>query len=154
MKFIADNMLGKLAKYLRALGYNCIYPPPENIDKIIEYIKKEDRIFITRSKKYTGQIEKSNIVILYSDKIDKQILELREKVKISYDPEKLFSRCLICNIEIFPVEKLDEKKNIPRRVFEYFKEFYKCPQCNRIYWMGGHTKRMTEKIEKIFKTLK
>lgn len=149
MKFIADNMLAKLTKYLRAIGYSCIYPPPQNLQEIKKLMETESRIFLTRSKKYNKLLPQKKLYILQSDSFPQQLKEILSKFNLELREEKMFSLCLLCNEPIKPIAREEIKDRLPEMVTKLYNEFYTCPKCSRIYWYGGHTKRMKEKINSI-----
>ncbi len=149
MKFIADVMLGKLARWLRLLGYNTIYEPKSSLKELIKIANEENRIFLTRSKRIVEENNIKNFYIVKSEKFKEQLAEVIKNLNL--DPEtNLFSRCSICNTEIVEVDKSSIAELIPQKVAESFDEFYKCPNCGKIYWSGSHTVRIT----KILKELK
>jgi len=149
MKFIADNMLAKLAKYLRATGYNCIYPPPRKLQEIKRLTENESRIFLTRNKKYNKLLPQEKLHIIQSDNFSQQFREIFSKFNLELREEKMFSLCLLCNEPVKPVDKEEIKEQLPEMTIKLYSEFYICPKCHRIYWYGGHTKRMKEKINSI-----
>ncbi|MEE4261199.1 MAG: Mut7-C RNAse domain-containing protein, partial [Desulfobacteraceae bacterium] len=60
-----------------------------------------------------------------------------------------FSRCLHCNVPIVIVEKASIRGRVPDYIFEIHDRFQKCPECERIYWPGSHTRRSLEKIQQL-----
>ncbi|MDP8011218.1 MAG: DUF5615 family PIN-like protein [Thermoplasmata archaeon] len=152
MKFIVDSMLGKLAKYLRFLGYDTLYPDNKVTDnEIIETAKKENRILITRDREMASRYEKSFLI---------RSLDSMEQLKIivktfNLNSDHLLSRCSICNTELIKINKEKVKGKVPENVYKNFNEFFVCPSCGRYYWFGSHaqkienTLKMVEKNENI-----
>ncbi|MEM1513453.1 MAG: Mut7-C RNAse domain-containing protein [Candidatus Thermoplasmatota archaeon] len=149
MKFLCDEMLGRLAKWLRIMGYDVLYLKNMEDEKIVEKAIKEDRILITRDKKLAKKFK--NSLYIEEKDINEQIKKVVEKLKIRIDEENFLSRCTICNIEIEKIEKEKVKGKVPDNVFENMSEFWICKKCGRIYWAGTHWKNMKEKIEEIGK---
>jgi len=151
MKFIVDQMLGKLAKWLRMLGYDTVYYKGEYPKKITELVLVEDRIFLTRNKKINQENLKGRIIRVNENNPYLQLQELISKGILYLHKDGLFSRCLICNkkLENIPREKV--KGMVPDYIFLHHKEFQGCPQCNRIYWRGTHLENMRKMIEELFK---
>lgn len=147
MKFLCDEMLGKLAKWLRIIGYDVLYLKNMEDEKIIENAMKEGRILLTRDKKLAEKYK--NSLYIEEKDIDSQIKRVVEAFKISMEEENFLSRCTICNVEIEKIEKEKVKGKVPENVFENMSEFWICKNCGRIYWAGTHWKNMKEKIDKI-----
>ncbi len=145
MKFIADNMLGKLAKYLRFLGYDTLYFSEDRGDDfIIEMAEKEDRIILTRDRELHKIAIKRGLRSILIEEMDfkKQLKFLKEKLNLS--SENMLSLCSICNYPLRKIPREYAVGKVPEKVLEYADEFYICDKCGRIYWYGSHT----EKIEK------
>jgi len=145
VKFLVDHMLGKLAKYLRFMGYDTYYPSGNLSDNaLIQIAKEERRIIITRDKELASR---SNGFLVKSDCYEKQLREVIEHFHLNAD--KLLSRCSVCNEPLVPVKKEEVKNKVPPYVYEHNDQFYICPKCHRIYWYGTHTERIERKIRKI-----
>ena len=147
IRFMVDSMLGKLAKYLRFLGYDVFYPPTTMSDeKILKIAKEEGRIVITRDKELARI---SGGLYVNTDKYEEQLKRVVKKFGLNAD--KLLSRCSICNEILVQVNKEDVKGKVPDYVYENNDEFFMCPKCKRIYWYGTHTERIKNKIEEIMR---
>lgn len=145
MKFLADHMLGKLAKYLRFMGYDTYYPSGDMSDEeIIEIAQREGRIILTRDKELAAR---ANGIYIESDDYREQLRFLVEKFGLSDD--NLLTRCSVCNEPLVPVEKEKIRGRVPEYVYENHDEFYLCPKCNRVYWYGSHTERIEKEIREI-----
>ena len=152
MKFLCDQMLGTLAKWLRIYGFDTFYVNSEINDvKLLEITKNENRILITRDKSLVHQARRENLRVIQTDKtdIDEQLKLVLQNVKI--DQDKVLSRCLLCNSVLDEIKKDDVKAKVPKRVFENNKKFWLCLKCNKIYWKGSHYDNMTEKINEFAK---
>lgn len=152
MKFILDNMLGKSAKYLRMLGYDTIYPPPEDDKATLKLAQEENRIVITRSKKLYNKASKElRIVLVKSNCFGNKFREIIKKLDIKLNKDRLFSRCLLCNTPVEKVEKSAIKDRLPAKVKKHFDNYRNCPDCSKIYWEGGHTERMLNRVKQLFR---
>jgi len=150
MKYICDQMLGTLAKWLRIYGFDTFYADSKMDDtELINISKNEKRVLITRDKKLVHQARRENIRVIQitSSNIDEQLCKILGDVKV--DRNFVLSRCLICNSEVDEISKKDVKDKVPKRVFENNEEFWYCPRCDKIYWKGSHYEKMLEKIQKI-----
>ena len=137
--FIADCHLGKLAKYLRVMGFDTLYFNSIDDNDLIELAKIEGRIILTRDRVLH---ERKKAPTFYLDSIDN--LEQLQALQEEYDIKaySLRSRCIICNTQLHSIAKSKIEHRIPRKVKKYFCEFEICSTCERIYWHGDHYKRM------------
>lgn len=146
-KFIADAMLGRLARWLRFLGYDTLYYPhiPDNV--LIGIALKEDRIILTRDTRLVKSKSLKSFILISSENTEKQLEEVLNILK----PEriKFMSRCLVCNGIISDViDKELIRELVPEYVYLNNNKFYRCNQCSKIYWEGSHTKNFINKINK------
>jgi len=150
MKFLADRMLGKLAKELRMLGYDTLYYRGENTYPLIKLAREEGRVILTRNSKLIPRRPEDRIVRVMEDKPALQLRELIQKKVISLNEENLFSRCLLCNMFLDEISREEAEGKVPDFIFYQQKEFSRCPQCLRIYWQGSHQDHMKRKVEELF----
>ena len=150
MKFIADRMLGKLAKGLRMLGYDTIYYRGEDAYSLIKLAREEGRVILTRCLKLTPKRPEDRIIRILEDKPSSQLRELLQKRVIHLQEGTPFSRCLVCNVPLHEIRRDEAEGKVPDFIFYQQKEFFRCPQCSRIYWQGSHHDHMRKKIEELF----
>ncbi len=151
MKFIADRMLGKLVKELRMLGYDTLYYQGEQAYPLITFAREEGRVILTRSTKLIPKRPEDRIVRIAQDKPSHQLRELIRGRVISLHEETLFSRCLLCNNFLDNISREEAEGKVPDFIFYQQKEFFRCPNCSRIYWQGSHQDHMRRKIEELFR---
>lgn len=141
--FSAEKTLGKLLKWLRILGFDTRLesdaPNPLS-----------DRIFLTRTRRIVKKREFSKCLLIESDRLDDQLLEVIKALNITSDAIRPFSRCIQCNTEIRRIEKEAVCGEVPDYVWETQDRFSICVRCNRIYWPGSHLERGMEKIVRLF----
>jgi len=142
-------MLGKLAKQLRMLGYDTIYYRGEDAYRLIKLAREEGRVILTRNNKLLPRTPEDRIVRITEDKPFLQINELIQKGCISLNEENLLSRCLLCNVLLDDIPREEAEGKVPDFIFYQQKEFYRCPQCLRIYWQGSHQEDMKRRIDKL-----
>ncbi|MGB9627235.1 MAG: Mut7-C RNAse domain-containing protein [Thermodesulfobacteriota bacterium] len=152
MKFIADRMLGKLAKKLRMLGYDTIYYRGEDPYQILRLARQEGRMILTRNTKLIPKRPEDHILRVSSDHPILQLKELIQKGYLSLEKEDAFSRCLICNTVLQEIPKESVEGRVPDFIFSQQKDFYQCSQCLRIYWPGSHLENMTKEMEELKRT--
>ncbi len=148
MKFLLSNELGRLANWLRILGFDAEYFPPQNLSSLIIQALREERVIITRNQhlpKHTG----IRIVVLKSEKIKEQVAEILKALNTAVNKDIMFSRCTICNVPLVPVEKEKIKDKVPEYVFKTQSAFTACPKCQRIYWQGTHWGNVRQTLEEI-----
>ncbi len=150
MRFIADRTLGKLARKLRALGFDAAYRGGGNLDGAVKAAAAEDRILLTRSRRVAAKAPGLRILIIESDHPRKQVEEVLAAFKITPSPEKYFSRCIVCNEELRPIPKEETEGRVPDFIYRSYDPFHICPRCRRIYWPGTHYQKMITQIKKDF----
>ncbi|OQX86473.1 MAG: hypothetical protein B6D55_05975 [Candidatus Omnitrophica bacterium 4484_70.2] len=149
MKFLVTQELGRLSKWLRILGYDTVYVREENVYSIIMESFKENRIIITKNKRFL-QHPGVNVVVLNSNDYRNQLREVIKRLKIPLDSHKMFSRCVICNLELEVVHKKEQVKHkVPQYVYDTHNVFYICRRCQRIYWEGSHWGNVKDTLDKI-----
>ena len=147
--FAADKTLGTLAKWLRILGFDTTFESDAGEKYFFEHLKK-NRIVLTRSGKTKKHCAEHPLVFISSNYLKEQLEQVISEAGISPTDIRPFSRCIHCNVAIAAVEKRDVYGLVPDYIFETHNEFHRCPQCNRIFWRGSHTKRAIESIEHLF----
>ncbi|RLF49077.1 MAG: hypothetical protein DRN20_03020 [Thermoplasmata archaeon] len=150
MRFLVDRMLGTLVKWLRILGYDTLYAPEGDDEKVLVIAKKENRILLTRDKDMEARAKKLGISSLYisSDSLNEQISAVAKKFGIN--AENALSRCAVCNVEIEVVEKEGVRGKVPEAVYMLKKEFWVCRNCGRVYWVGTHWDGIKKRLNGIF----
>ncbi len=141
-KFIADSMLGKLAKWMIAAGFDVVFKKNSTREFVIATAKEQDRIILTRD----SAIKEPEFVFIESDNFREQMEQVFRLTGMP-SSEKAFTRCLDCNIILIPVEKEKVDGRVPPYVFQTHRMFLVCPHCGKIFWKGSHYKRMREILE-------
>ena len=149
MKFLADRTLGKLAKELRMLGYDTIYYREEDAHLMIQLARQEGRVILTRNTKLKPKRSDDRIIRVTQDDPSLQLKELIQKEHISFNEGNLFSRCLLCNVLLDEIPRGEAEGKVPEFIFYQQKAFFRCPQCQRIYWPGSHQNNMHKKVEEL-----
>lgn len=88
-------------------------------------------------------------MLIQAEKLAEQIPEVLGKLKIKPDPDKMFSRCIVCNRELVGVAKEKVKDMVPEYVLQTQDNFITCPSCRRIYWPGTHWGNVKETLKEI-----
>jgi uncharacterized protein with PIN domain len=137
MRFLLTKELGRLAKWLRILGYDAAYYNQTNAGSLLIQALRDDRIILTRNH-HLPQCPGTRITIIKAETVKEQVSQVLEAFQLKLDSAAMFSRCIICNEELTDIDKENLKEKVPAYVFETQKNFTACPKCSRIYWQGTH----------------
>ena len=150
-RFLLDNHLGRLAAYLRMLGFDCLYRNDYSDEELAEVLQQEERILLSRDRRL---LMRKVVSHGYCPRSLDSLEQLREIVQ-RFDLAKRivpFHRCLRCNHVLEPASKESVLDRLEPLTKVYFDEFMLCPDCKRIYWKGSHFERMQGIVEKIRNT--
>ena len=142
MKFIADAMLGRLAKQLRLLGFDVHYDPALTDNELLRIALSENRIILTRDRGFASRPLAGNSLLIDADRVDDQISQFRAAFSREMPGHIPLTRCSVCNHALIPLARQDARDRVPRHVYDRQEEFLTCPECGRIYWRGSHVSRM------------
>ena len=148
MKFILTKELGKLCKWLRILGFDSVYFKENNKGLLLLEALRQSRIILTRNHNISKE-RSVKVINIKSQNLKEQLTQLIQELNLNLDKEKMFSRCVICNLELEYIEKEKIKEKVPEYVFSTQNDFYICRGCNRIYWQGTHWGNVSKILEEI-----
>ena len=148
--FAAEKTLGRLAKWLRLLGFDTLYESESAGDLFIESLEK-DRIVLTRTQRIQKQFASRKLIFVESDHLEQQLNQVFRELGLTTAQLRPFSRCLQCNVPIVAAQKDSLFGKVPDYIFETQNQFQKCPVCDGIYWPGSHTQRSLTKIQQLLK---
>jgi uncharacterized protein with PIN domain len=148
-RFIADCHLGKVAKYLRLLGFDTLYFNHIGDDDLVELAHLEGRLILTRDRELSERREAPCYFLNAIDTVE-QMEELIGHFGLAENAAVL-TRCLLCNTLLQPIEKEKVRDRIPPTVDRCFDAFDYCPKCDKVYWHGDHYKRMKRFAELLLK---
>jgi len=143
LKFLADDMVGKLARRLRLAGYDTLYFRHIDDGQMATRARTENRIIITRDRKLADKFHLENVFIVGSEDPAEQFKQVVRAFDLDVR-SRAFSRCLECNELFEPVKKEDYEAEIPPRVYQRHNTFFRCPGCRKLYWRGSHFARLKE----------
>jgi hypothetical protein len=146
--FVADVMLGRLAKWLRIAGFDVLYSNRYTDEELILLSGFEDRILLSRDTRLLVRKSVRRFVFLESGKILDQIRQVFRATGIKSLPA-LLSRCLSCNEILKDVPRDLARERVPPFVFETQANFKSCPACGRIYWAGTHREAVLRTLESL-----
>ncbi len=143
-RFVVDLNVGRLATWLRAMGYDTLFPPEGGDNQLVRLALQEDRVLLTRdagiAQRRAVRLGQLRVVHISDHRLEGQ---LRQVVReLSLDLEGGFSRCVRCNAPLGPVSKPMVADRLPPYVIQTQSQFMECPQCQRLYWRGTHWANM------------
>lgn len=148
-RFVLDVHLGRLAAYLRLLGFDCRYRNDFADERIIEIARAEGRVILTRD---TGLLKDGRVThgaFLHATEPLEQVREVVERLQLDRQLQP-WTRCMKCN---GPIESVDcdtlSRETVPAGVLANFDRFGRCAGCGRIYWPGSHFDRLRERLADI-----
>lgn len=147
-RFILDVHLGKLARYLRMLGFDCVYENDLEDPEIVERSLKERRIILTRDIQLLKNGKVTHGYFMRSTDPKEQLKEVFNRFDLR-DQQKPFTICMNCNGLLVRVEKGKIQHLLEKCTRENFDTFFRCMDCKKIYWPGSHFEKMSEIIESL-----
>ncbi len=147
--FAAEPTLGKLAKWLRILGFDTSYGHGFSTKKAMDSGRK-NRILLTRTERVRDGKLPQEFIFITSNNPFEQLREVIDTLGIIYMDTRPFSRCIRCNTRIQPVDKDSVRGNVPDFIWQTSDIFQICGRCRRIYWPGSHTERSHDIIMRLF----
>lgn len=148
MRFIADAMLGRLARWLRLLGFDTSYYPDISDTRLLRIAKEEKRLILTRDTRLIKIKGFNDYLLIKANDPFKQILEVINTLDIKHFCP--FSRCVSCNGVLRGLtDKNEIRESVPEFVFLNSKTFLRCTNCGKVYWEGTHPKKFREKLSDI-----
>jgi len=148
-RFIADDMLGKLAKWMRIMGCDVEYFRSITDKELAERAYASGRIILTRDTLLIRRRKvKGNHFFVIGDSYKDQIRQVVKHFPI--DPySQILTRCILCNKPLINIDKASIESKVPLYVYESQDSFETCPSCKRIYWDASHKERMIKQLEEI-----
>lgn len=156
--FVADMMLKKLARWLRILGYDTIYPDFVEDDRIMEFAGKENRVLLTQDVELVSRAKKKGAKALLIPRdvdVEEQVAFVLLELSLTVDfPAR--TRCPQCNgeLEVVGRKEVTGNPNAPEGVVARNSSFWLCKTCRKVYWEGTHWKKITKSVEKIKEKMK
>lgn len=140
-RFALDVHLGRLAGYLRLLGFDAAYRNGFSDADLAKTGSAENRAVLTRDRGLLKRNEVTHGYWVRQVEPRRQLLEILRRFDL-VDSVDLFTRCLVCNSPLEPATKESVAARIPAWTAEHFQDFHMCPRCERVYWKGSHYQRM------------
>ncbi len=152
IKFIADSNVGKLARWLRMIGYDTLLFKEKDDKRMIQIALKEGRVILTKDtqimKRRLITNSKLKAIFIKHDDPKAQLQQTVKALNLDYH-FRPFSLCLECNQALMPRSKDEMQSLVPSYVFKTRKQYTECPSCHRIYWQGTHWQAMVKELENL-----
>ena len=142
-RLVADAMLGRLARWLRILGYDTLYDTRWSDNQLVRLARAQDRILLTRDVALARRRGVRTLFVV-DDHVERQLHQVMANLGLS--AEASFSRCPVCNERLEDVPRSWAWGHVPPYTFCTQREFRLCPRCNRFYWRGTHWQRMRRAV--------
>lgn len=133
--FLLDGMLGRLARWLRILGYDAAFEPELGDAQLVRRARAEGRILLTRDRGLARR-RGVRVLLLEEERLEGQLRQLQRDLGLAW--EERVPRCLLCNEPLQPLPRDEAWGLVPPYVFVHQDHFYLCPSCERVYWRGTH----------------
>lgn len=149
-RFVLDIHLGRLARYLRLLGFDTLYRNDFQDEELARISRAQRRILLTRDR---GRLKRNEVTHGYCVRATAPREQLVEVLR-RFDLFRIvapFTRCLRCNGHLQPVRKEDVLHRLPPRVRQQYDEFCACQACGQVYWKGSHYRRMQWFVEEVLR---
>ncbi len=144
-KFAVDCMLGKLAKWLKILGFDAFYDPKAGDDSLLAAARRENRILLSRDLHLLQRAGPLPKLAIDSESWPDQVLQVLDSFSL-WDETAPYSRCLNCNERLRPLGREAAAPLVPPFVLERTEEFALCPKCGRVFWPGTHFEAMEARL--------
>jgi uncharacterized protein len=145
-RFLCDEMLVQLGHWLRAAGYDTLIAQHRARDRaLVARAIIDGRFLLTRDRKlHEIRDAKDCVMLLRSERIEAWVRDITGRFGIDW-MARPFSRCLVCNTELQPAPPL-ARGRLPPAVVETVPEINYCRQCDKLYWAGGHVRKMVRRL--------
>ncbi len=139
LRLLADGMLGRLARWLRLLGYDTAYENDADDLELARRARAEGRILLTRDRSLAAR-RGLRTLLIESERVQDQVRQVVET--LGPPPNPALSRCSLCNVPLEPAAPRQVADRVPPYVLQTQKRFGICPTCGRVYWAGTHLEHM------------
>lgn len=147
-RFVLDTHLGRLAHYLRMLGFNTWHQHEDAGDAALARLAhEEDRLLLTRDVDLLQRSIVQRGYFVRAVEPEKQLAEVASRFSLG-ERAAPFTRCMSCNDPLQPAIAEDVRGRVPPQVAESFDRFTTCPSCDRVFWAGSHVDRMRRLINR------
>lgn len=148
IRFVLDAHLGRLAAYLRMLGFDTLYRNDYSDPVLAAISIDKHRILLTCDRKLLMRKQITHGYYVRARHPQQQLIEVMSRFDL-VNVQNPFTRCMHCNGKTNPVDKQSVKDQLPDKTIRYFNEFFQCEKCKKVYWKGSHYQKMKAMIDRI-----
>jgi uncharacterized protein with PIN domain len=141
-------MLGKLARWLRILGYDTAYLPQLSPEGVMREGRRQRRLILTRDTRLLRRKDAPPFIFVQSDHFREQLHQVVDTLHLDPLPA-LFTRCVECNWMLEEVAKDEIRTRVPEYVWQTQNEFRRCPECHRLYWGATHRDHVLQELQRL-----
>lgn len=149
MKFVVDCMLGKLAKWLKILGFEAHFFSAIKDAQLLSFTQKKGGVLLTRDTRLIEESRGLQTLFIASEKWREQVVQVLDAFDL-WEEVRPYSRCIECNLELKNLPKKRAKNLVTSFVYANADSFALCPRCERVFWQGSHFKDMEFKVRELF----
>jgi uncharacterized protein len=156
VNFLADGMLGKLARWLRMLGQDVVYSTQMSDNEMLDLAKAECRVLLTKDFELFKRAISRGLAAFYVEgKTESdRLAEVSKRYGLPLSVDMDTSHCPICNTRLQAVPKEQLKEELEKNTYTYYDKFWKCPNCGQVYWQGAHWKQINNTLNQALMKLK
>jgi uncharacterized protein with PIN domain len=141
---LADGMLGRLAKWLRLLGYDTEYDNEASDLELARRARSEGRILLTRDRELAAR-RGLRTLLIESQVLVEQVRQVEDE--LGPPPDPALTRCSVCNVTLTPTDREEVSDKVPPYVLRTQDDFTICASCGRVYWPGSHMDLINQQFE-------
>jgi len=150
MTFVVDCMLGKLAKWLKILGFDVLFLSKAEDDELLALARKDGRTLLSRDHALLGRAKDLKSLFIESETWEDQVRQVLDRFSLQAEVRP-YSRCVECNRPLKPLPKSKAANLVTTFVYERADAFAICPSCGRVFWQGTHFNDMEAKLAELLK---
>ena len=150
-RFIVDVNAGRLAKWLRIMGYDTAFIPGIEDGRLVSVARDEGRALLTRDRRLmmrrpiaTGEVQ---AILLEDDRLDGQLRQVVETFGL--ETHRAFSLCIGCNVALRKANREEIRERVPPYVFQTQEEIEECPSCGKPFWRGTHWRNVRRELARL-----
>ncbi len=151
-RFVVDVNVGRLAKWLRVMGYDTVFPKENGDNQLVRIALREDRVLVTRdagiAQRRAARIGQMTVALIEKDDLRSQLSQLVRDLGLNLSGG--FSRCVLCNEPLLAIAKGDVAERLPPYVLLTQTKCLECQVCRRVFWPGTHWTNMMSELSQVY----
>ncbi len=148
LRFVADSMLGRLARWLRAFGFDVSYDPFVDDHGVIAAARERGAIALTRDTGFPSPPD-VRVLLIEDDGVEDQLGQLARDAPLDLAAARPMTRCTVCNHALVAASRDEVWARVPPFVYLSQEKYARCPSCARVYWEGSHAARIRARLERL-----